>query len=413
MSNSAKALTREILIQEIQAAGIRFGYQSFIEAVLNKVAMEADPVGLQVAEGEAPAAGEQPYLYPLYLDTKLENESGTIDIRAMQNKNITKKDAPIAEARYLDGVPGKDIFGETINLKVSTESYPVELGEGVYRAEDGIIYAGRDGMPIVEGNKVDVSPVYIHEGDVDLKSGNVMFSGSAQINGNIETGATVIVKENLIVNGTIGRATVRVGGDLIIEGGVVTGDVGWVHVGGNMTTDFIENSRISVAGNLIIKRSMMNSKVFVEIPLEWKEGKEIVSEEGVICVRNEMIVGQLGFGDGKSTVCRVGADWEKEQSITIQESRMKKIQVTVDKESRNLEELDSRKVKTPQIEEKIAVLGRRLQKMKALVRKLDGRIAQTQKVLSWNQNAMIRVDGLLVNNVEIVMDGKQIPIKDR
>lgn len=412
LSTSSKALTREILVKEIESAGIKFGYQSFIEPILNKVAMEGDPTGLQVAEGEAASAGEQAHLYPLYMDTKLQNESETIDIRAMQNKNITTKDSPIAEPRYLDGVPGKNIFAEAFDAPVPKESYEFELGEGVYQAEDGIIYAGRDGMPIIDGNKVDVSPVYIHEGDVDLKSGNVMFSGSAQINGNIETGATVIVKENLIVNGTIGRATVRVGGDLIVEGGIVTGDVGWVHVGGNMTADFIENARISVAGNLMIKRSLMNSKVFVGDTLRMEGGEGNRLGGGIICVRNEMIVGQLGFGDGKSTVCRVGADWEKEQTIIIQESRMKKIQLTVDKESRNLEELKSRKVKTPQIEEKIQLMGRRLQKMKALIRKLDGRISQTKKILSWNQNAMIRVDGILVNNVEITMDGKAIPIKD-
>ena len=157
-----------------------------------------------------------------------------IDMREAQSRHIVDPGDVVAEVRYEDGVTGVDVFGNTLYANHDDDTLKIKPGNNIEKDSLGRFIATIHGMPKVQQRTVEVSPTLVHKGDVNLSSGNLEFEGSAEIRGNIESGANVVVSENLIVTGTIGQASVRCGGNLIVKGGVVSTERGLIQVRGKL-----------------------------------------------------------------------------------------------------------------------------------------------------------------------------------
>ncbi len=267
-------------------------------------------------------------------------------------------------------------------------------------------------MPYIFNNKVDCSPVFIHQGDINLSSGNLEFDGSAEVRGNIESGASVTVTENLIVTGTIGQAFINCHGNLIVKGGIVTSERGLVEVGGRLQAEFVENSRITVGGDMVISQSVINSNVIVGGKLHVTAPRSGVIGGGVISARERVITGSLGFEEGQKTICRIGVDWVFERKITIQKDRLVRVADIEQKETKILNELkkqtslrqDARKI------EQRDKLQKRLDRIGPIRRKIEAKIKLFQSQLTWNRDAILIVNNLLSPNSEINVGNKVIPV---
>lgn len=406
-------ITRDTLLKEMKRAGIKACYEPYLDKVLNLIARKSNLLGQIVAQGDPGAAGEDPYLHWVYRE-KPDKSLGELieDVRSSQNRKLVESGQVIAEVRFRDGKPGKNIFGEVINILGHEDMLKIDIGEGVTVPRAGQLVAAIDGMPIVNGKTLSCSPIYIHKGDVNLGSGNISFDGSAEIHGNVESGSTVIVTGDLLIKGTIGRSFVRCGGDLEVQGGILGGSAAWVESGANMYAGFIENSKVAVSGNLEVRASILNSSVIVGGSLKMRNLKKGTIGGGYISVRNTMHTGHLGFEDGKKTVCRIGSDWHMERRIAIQESRKERLEQAHELERRNLENLQSRKVRTSEINKQIDQRTKRLNRIGLLIRKIDRKLIGLGKLVSWNRDAMAKVEEVIVKNIDLVVGGRQVVINE-
>lgn len=102
------------------------------------------------------------------------------------------------------GDKGIDVRGNFIEPELPKD-VTIKVKDGVKVTEDGTkAIAMISGRPVLEGHKVkylSVVPVYVHNGNVDLSSGNIRFDGDVIITGNITEGMSVVSKGNVVVYG--------------------------------------------------------------------------------------------------------------------------------------------------------------------------------------------------------------------
>ncbi|SMF14330.1 DUF342 domain-containing protein [Pseudobacteriovorax antillogorgiicola] len=408
-------LSRKDLVAELKNHGIASGYDKHVDQVLSAFDLKHDLKNMVVATGRAPELGSKPYIYETYKDSGLVEQDAhmDIDMRDAQSRVVVDPGDVIAEIRYEDGKPGLDVFGNFIHATQDDPKLKVRPGDNVEKDEHGRFVSLIHGMPSFSHRLVDVSPILIHKGDVNLSSGNLEFDGSAEIKGNIESGATVNVTENLLVTGTIGQASVRCGRNLTVKGGIVSTERGLIQVRGKLVAGFVENSRIITMGDMIVSQSVMNSNIIVGGNLKIVAPKTGILGGGMVSVRNRLITGNLGFDDGKITVCRVGADWKIESKIAINEARLHRMESAEDKESKNFKEAKSKE------QRRLARKGRssdeikkRLDRIGGIKRKIERRLKNLQTQLTWNRDSIIIVQNLLSSNVDLMVGGKGVMVSE-
>ncbi len=187
--------------------------------------------------------------------------SGKIDYKqAMRIAEIKIGDKIGSIIPPTQGSDGFSITGKVLKAK-NGKPTRVTLGEGVELAKDGIsIIASKEGRPILENNKIFVSPYYEINGDVCFETGNIKFDGHVFIDGSILDGFSVEA-ESLEVRGNIGRADIHTKKDLLVHGGVNGHDSGMVHCDGTATLRFINHANVQVNQDLNVTKGIINSTV--------------------------------------------------------------------------------------------------------------------------------------------------------
>ncbi|MEW5954396.1 MAG: FapA family protein [Bacillota bacterium] len=135
------------------------------------------------------------------------------------------------------GTAGTAVTGEktpprepvAIELRPGKGAELTKDGQGVKSTGSGRPWAVTRGRVV----QVGIEPAYRHQGDVDMKTGNIRFKGRVEITGNITDGMEVQVTDKLNVAGFVSKARILSGGDIhIIK--TITGST--VRAGGNSAT---------------------------------------------------------------------------------------------------------------------------------------------------------------------------------
>lgn len=398
---------------ELARLGVVFGRQDvFTLTIEDAFKNKQDLNGLTVAAGNSGIGSLNPYLHRTYKDNApAAGGDGVLDIREMQQKTLVKAGQMIAEVRYKQpAVPGKDVFGKPLPPPPNVE-FEVTVGEGVEKRENGQFFATVDGIPTIESSAISLSKVFVHQGDVNLRSGNIRFDGNVEITGSIDSGATVDVSGNLVVGGTIRDAFVKVGGDLEARMGIVTGEGGRVHVRNQVVADFVENSNLVCGGDLRIKKVLLNSRVVVGGALHANENGGIVAG-GLISCRQFLRTGKLGFPKGATTQVNVGVDWKVELSIRIRAARLEHVVKAVDDDRQSLRELSRRKENqlVQKHRDKMENLKARITKGRVLVEKLGKHLEAARAKLTYDPEAQIFVIDTLYTNCKLTVGGTPVPV---
>lgn len=219
-------LTAEDIIQELAELGIteRIDFAVIEDAVGSVVPFEAI-----IAKGQWPIEG---FNGDLYLHAKGKNfsldDQGRVDFREMNPIESVNENELIAT--YLppvQGVDGMDLFGRPVRTKL-VRNLEFKLGDQVEMCGNEI-YARSSGRAIIEKRgsliTVDLNSEFIHDGDVDLNSGNIRFKGDARITGGIENSMYVGVTGRLTVGGTVRKAVIESGKSAFIEGNIFSSTV--------------------------------------------------------------------------------------------------------------------------------------------------------------------------------------------
>jgi len=267
-----------------------------------------------VAEGLKPVNGQDSYIqYNFETDQakiKLrEGSNGRIDFKDLNIIKNVVENQPLARKMPAElGVVGRTVNGKVIPAK-NGKDIPLPLGKNVHVGEDGVtIVADINGQVILAGGKINVEPIYTVQGDVDLKTGNIIFLGTVVINGNVEDGFSVKAAGNIEVNGTVAKAELDAEGDIIVHQGITGKNSGSVRAGRSIWARFIENSIVEAGGMVVVSDGIINSQVdaFKRIICRGKRahivgGRLRASEE-----INAKILGSPT--SGTETICEVGID---------------------------------------------------------------------------------------------------------
>ncbi|MDR0312870.1 MAG: FapA family protein [Treponema sp.] len=300
---------------------------------------------IAVAEGTKPINGKDSHVkYNFETDQsrlKLkEGSNGRIDFKDINIIQNVVENQPLAvKIEAEQGISGRTVTGKIIPARDGRD-LPMPLGKNVHMGNDEMtIIADINGQVIISGGKINVEPVYTVQGDVNLKTGNIIFLGTVIINGNVEDGFSVKATGNIEINGTVEKAELDAEGDIIVHQGITGKSGGSVKTGRSLWARFIENATVEAGNMVVVSDGIINSQVdaFKRIICQGKRahivgGRLRASEE-----INAKILGSPT--SGTSTICEVGIDpksKEQMETLTVNKEAMEK---KIDDIQRNLQTL--------------------------------------------------------------------------
>jgi len=269
---------------------------------------------IEVAEGTRPVNGKDAYIkYFFETDqTKVqlkEGANGKVDFKELnviqnvvQNQPLAKKMPPEA------GIDGKTITGKILTAKAGND-IPIPLGENVHIGDDGdTIISDINGQVILANGNIHVEPVLTIEGDVCLKTGNIIFLGTVIVTGNVEDGFSVKAAGNIEIRGSVSKGELDAEGDIIIYQGVNGKGEGSIRSGRSIWSRFIENAKVDAGNMVVVTDGIINSQVDA-LKSILCQGKRANIMGGCLRAGEEISANVLGNPtSGTETICEVGFD---------------------------------------------------------------------------------------------------------
>lgn len=379
--------------------------EKFLSNILALIESRATLNGVMIAEGLTPSPASDPYL-----DLGACDHEGTSEERLP----FVRKGELIARHAYRKaGALGFDVFGNEIQAP-DPEPLEVEVDDGVV-ARGSSYYAQHDGTPSWDGQKLSLNRVMVIEGDVNFRTGNILCEGPIEVRGSIDSNVIVQTSEDLVVEGMIRGALVRVKGNLSVGAGINTGDKGLIICGKEIECDFIENSRIHCRGSVLANKAIVNSEIVAGSNINVLNSLDGTIAGGSLSCKGVVQTGNLGFKNGKVTKMNIGVDWYVELALHIRSKRLKNIRATSDKDRMELREVLARtkRKRTAKMVELKEYYQSRLIRARAIIDKLEQQLQSITARLHYNPDSMILVRGKLEANVEIKIGGAKLPLRSQ
>lgn len=389
-----------------------------LKNLIEAIKKHEDLNGVLACRGVPGVGGKAPYLHQSYKDAAGRSsgsdlDSGSLDIREMQQRMTVKSGQLVAEIRY--GTPplmGKNIYGEDV-AGPANDDLIIRVGDGIQQRDNGRFFATADGIPLVEAEAISLTKVLVHNGDVNLRTGNIRFDGPVEIKGSVDNGAIVETTGDLIVHGTIRGAQVICQGTLTVKSGITTGNTGKVTSRGDLQAEFIENSNITCGGNLVVQKALLNSQVIVGGTIR-VAGKGGVIAGGRIISKDSLYTSNLGFKRGAITTLNVGVDWRAARAADIRKARLEKLQKRQTDDRQALRELvqKSKAQMTQRHKEMKEELQERLTRMRGIAEKAEAHLAKANASLTYSSTSRIYISELLAANMAVTICGQSVAVSN-
>jgi hypothetical protein len=201
------------------------------------------------------------------------------------------------------GTAGCDVRGGAIAPKPGREpEVEKTLGEGVrLRAGDAtVIEAARPGIYAhSRRGRIDIQPLLVIDGDVDLAHGNIDTSLAVVVKGDIRAGFSVKSAGDIEVHGVIEDARVSARGNLLVKGGILAG-TRRVKAQGDVHARYIQGREVK-GHDITVGGSIRSSSVFATGTVNAKEiaASRVIAGGSVAC-------DTLGADDQSRTTVQAG-----------------------------------------------------------------------------------------------------------
>ncbi len=263
---SENGIKLEDIYEFIGERGVVFGVDKEViaDAVNNQKCYQM----ITFAKGKEAVEGRDGY-YDYKFDVENSKRSGKPKV--FDDGTVNYKDLSIVECveegqvliEYhpkVDGISGTMVTGEVIKASIKKDMPPLR-GKGFVVSEDGLVYtAAMSGRPVMNYGQLEIKNVFEIQGNVDLSTGNVNFSGDLIIKGNIISGMTVKATGMITVNGMIEAADVTAGSTILVKGGILGGSKANISSSGDVIALFIENANVT-AGQNVMTDCIVNGNV--------------------------------------------------------------------------------------------------------------------------------------------------------
>ncbi|MFO7761453.1 MAG: DUF342 domain-containing protein [Thermodesulfobacteriota bacterium] len=288
---------------------------------------QVDAKTVLIARGKPPESGKDAF-FQIVVKTgtgsNVSNDGKKTDSRVDHRElghivNVRKGQLLLKKIVATEGEPGKDVFGNEIKVKKGKDRR-LKAGKGVELSEDGMeARAAVQGEFILNDKKPFVYEEHEINGDIDLSTGNVRFSGVfLRISGQILPGFRVECLGSITIGQGVNNATVISDKSVTINGGVVGSD-SVIKALESIKVDFCENTGLlETKGDLELTDFIVQGHVRVGRDIKALQGKGAII--GGDCIAGGSIY-SLELGSDGEAVTRVTAGMN-----TVIEKRKAKIE---------------------------------------------------------------------------------------
>ncbi len=194
------------------------------------------------------------------------------------------------------GEAGCDVRGRHLPAAAGP-SCRIRCGPGV-RVDGDDVVATRAGVLLHDGDRLDVVPLYVHKGDVDLRSGNLRGEGSIEVRGDVGAGFVVAASADVVVHGSVFEATVEAGANVRITQGAMGGST--VVAAGDLQCRHAVAASLTAGRELTVQDQLMHCRARAErIVMTTGRAHAIGCE---LRARTSIVVGTAGNADGAGAV---------------------------------------------------------------------------------------------------------------
>lgn len=406
--------TFDEVMAKIKEAGVEFGLK---ENVVERVVQERATGAVLIAEGKPPQNGEDAELKFLFEVDRLklipkELEDGRVDHRELSLiQNVKKGQALVERKPPTPGIPGRNVKGEELKA-IPGKDLQITLGKNVTWDEKKIyIRATTDGEPTLVGKKVSVQTVHQVYGNVGYGTGNIDFSGSVHIRGEIESGFTVKAAGDVIITGNVEGGHVYADGNITVNGGIIGQDKSTIKCRGDLIARYIDHAQVDVEGEVKVRDTILHSVVNAGTRVVLGSKKGIIMG-GIVRAEAEVDAQILGSKMGTVTEVEVGANPAFRLELGEIEKRLAELAKEIDKVDKALAILNKHGYNLPpEREEMKAKLTRTSFVLKGEKRKLENRREEINKeIMEKEENkGRIKVRDTIYPGVKVTI-GKAVRI---
>ncbi len=218
--------TKAEIIELLYSKGVTYGIN---EEVIDSLCNKKSIIDVLVASGDSPIHPEDDKIEIYFLRDGIKeykvDTNGNMDFKSIGHVSSVKKGDVLAK-RILgkEGIEGKNVLGQAV--KVKRKKYKEIIAkEGCTFTDSNTVVATIDGRPEMKGAILSINTCFELNGDVDIKSGNIDFIGDVIIYGDIKDGMEVKTGNNLIVKGSTSRCKIECGGDVDIDGNIISSSI--------------------------------------------------------------------------------------------------------------------------------------------------------------------------------------------
>ncbi len=263
---------------------------------------------LEIARGKAPIPGQDAYLTSPYMkvdNAKATDETDRVNLKEVMDIPMVKKGDLAGEK--IDPVPGEDgmaVTGERLPAR-KPRDFPLRPGKNT-RVEGNRIYATKGGQVSVQKRMIHVHPVYEVRGDLDMKTGNIDFTGSVTVQGNVPSGYEIKAEGDIHIFGMVEASTLQAGGSIFISGGVSAQGKGRIEATKDIHALYLNEAHLQAGGAIYIRQTIMHSVCEAGEEVLCKDSKgQIVG--GKISAGKKIHAKEIGNAMNTATALFIGA----------------------------------------------------------------------------------------------------------
>ena len=309
----------------------------------------------------------------------VDEATGVIDFwEKLEQRSVREEEMMVKLFHPVDGQPGLNVFGNEIPV---TKPAKVKLrcGKGVRteEVEDGILYfATVNGRVRFADGTISVDDVYQIKGNVSLATGNIRHTGAVQIQGDVETGATIEAEGDIMIKGMVDPCNIRCGGTLTVAGGLVGAEGFRIEVAGDLNARYVNEADITVEGDVTVSNEISHSRIR-------SLGRVVVQRGriagGIVQAYKGIRVAEAGASGSSDTTLIAGIDYSLAQKTTVHEVKIKKMEEAQEKILAAVEKTAANKAALGPEERKVLAglqvkakqMGQALADEYAMIRKLN------------------------------------------
>ena len=279
---AASPMLSEVL-EELEQAGVSFGIDS--ECIRGLLSRKDYGKPVPVAAGVQPVFGRAHRAVHHFNANRgkpwLEMDFGRINLKELNFIENRKAGDLLAElVPPVVAVDGRKVTGETIPAATDSEIVKLGAGANTRLSPDGTrLYAECDGNVRLADGKILIEPV-ITVRNVNYETGNIRFDGSVVIEGSVADGFSVEAGGDLQVGNSVGKASLKAGGSILLKTGINGNGGGAIDCGGDLLARYIVSCTVTCRGNVLAEEAIMHSRItaFKHCVLNGRRSEVIASD---------------------------------------------------------------------------------------------------------------------------------------